>query len=93
MDVLKLDKTSIKLPPSSKNFLLLILKTLRRHSTKMILVDFTSFNKSGQFFLSRFLYFLYFKATIIKGSKGMRQLPINWCTFPMMLHKITSSVY
>ena len=25
-------------------------------------------------------------------SKGKRQLPINWCTSPMMIHKITLSV-
>ena len=23
------------------------------------------------------------------GSKGIRQWPINWCTYPMMIHKIT----
>ncbi len=26
-----------------------------------------------------------------QGSKGIRQMPINWFPFPMMIHKITSS--
>ena len=24
-----------------------------------------------------------------QGSKGIRQMPINWCTSPIMIHKIT----
>ena len=28
----------------------------------------------------------------LKGSKGIRQWPINRCTFLMMIHKITPSV-
>ena len=27
-----------------------------------------------------------------QGSKGIRQWPINWCTFPMMIHKTTLSI-
>ena len=27
-----------------------------------------------------------------QGSKGIRQWPMNWCTFPMMIHEITPSV-
>ena len=27
-----------------------------------------------------------------QGSKGIRQWPINCCTFPIMIHKITPSV-
>ena len=27
-----------------------------------------------------------------QGSKGKRQWPINWCTFPMMIYKIIPSV-
>ena len=27
-----------------------------------------------------------------QGSKGIRQLPINWCTSPMMIHKIIPAV-
>ena len=29
---------------------------------------------------------------ITQGSKGIRQWPINGCTFPVMIHKITPSV-
>ena len=28
----------------------------------------------------------------IQGSKGIRQWPINWCTSPMIIHKITPSL-
>ena len=28
----------------------------------------------------------------MQGSKGIRQRPINWCTSPMVIHKITPSV-
>ncbi len=27
-----------------------------------------------------------------QGSKGIRQWPINWCTSPMIMHKIIPSV-
>ena len=32
------------------------------------------------------------KDSYFLGSSGIRKLPINWCTSPMMIHKITPSV-
>ena len=32
------------------------------------------------------------KKNYFQGSKGIRQMPINWCTAPMMTQKITHSV-
>ena len=37
----------------------------------------------------RTVYAVVMICNLNQGSKGIRQCPINWCTYPMKMHKPT----